>query len=85
MIDEETNSLQRVARVWLTFVLFGGLIGLIVSLALVFGFGQSETVSAITGLVIGIPVGFGSANWLPTRRLAATLFRVLGFIEWHLK
>ena len=85
MIDDEDNGLKRVARVWLAFILFGGLIGLSVFLGLVVGLKQNENISAIIALALGLSIGFGLANVLAARRMAAKIFRLLGFIEWHAK
>ncbi|MEL7030972.1 MAG: hypothetical protein AAGL97_13035 [Pseudomonadota bacterium] len=73
------------ARAWLTFILFGGLIWLGVFLGMVFGLQQSEDISSIVASVLGLSLGYGLANLLIARRLAARFFRILGFIEWHLK
>ncbi len=77
MIEEEQNSMERIARIWIAFCLYSGLLGLFVFLGMVFGLRQSPLFAAIAGAVIGVSLGFGLARILGARKLAS---RILGFL-----
>jgi len=74
--------MKRVARVWVAFTLFGGLIGLGCFLSLVFGVGVSEPVAAAISVPLGVTIGYGLARLVIARRLAARLLAVLYEIGW---
>ncbi|MCR9078439.1 MAG: hypothetical protein NXH78_05000 [Hyphomonadaceae bacterium] len=83
MIEEEKTAMDRVARVWLTFILFGGIIGIGLFLGLVFGLRLGEGVSTVIAMPVGILLGFGLARLSVARRLATRLLSILSFIRWH--
>lgn len=74
--------MERVARVWVAFTLYGGLIGLAVFLGSVFGLGQSEAYAAIVAVVIGVLLGFGLAHILGARKLASRILGFLYYVSW---
>lgn len=74
--------MERIARIWVAFVLYGGLFGFAVFLGLVFGLRQSQWYAAAVAVILGVSLGFGLAHVLGARKLAARILGFLYYLGW---
>lgn len=74
--------MERIARIWVAFFLYGGLFGLFAFLAMVFGLGQAQWFAALVALIIGVSLGFGLAHIVGARKLAARILGFLYYLGW---
>jgi len=82
LIEEEQTSLERIARIWVAFVLYGGLFGFLVFVGMVFGLRQSQWYAAAIAVIVGVSLGFGLAHVLGARKLAARILGFLYYLGW---
>lgn len=74
--------MERIARIWVAFILFGGLSGLFLFLGLVFGLGLPHALAATIAVIFGVSVGFALARSLGARKLAARILGLFYYLGW---
>lgn len=74
--------MKRIGRIFLTFCLFGGSIGLIVFLSLRLGLKLPDWVAITSGIASGLVIGLIGCQSKTARTFAAYLIEKLHFLGW---
>ena len=74
--------MKRVGRVFLTFCLFGGTIGMTLFFGLRFGLKLPEWIASAAGITSGLIIGLIGCQWKMARSFAAYLFARIYDIAW---